>query len=315
MEIRQEQPVDGTRNQPQPYCDFWDRHSPAKLLLSSTNRGWSGVSAELRAHSKSLLPWWGAPTDIHVCVDIRGNGTTITRRANGIADRTVARRGMVWICPAGWQEGSIDITGDLPEIMHIYLPPDQFSLGKLGLNIDGSVVGAMQFERALADPLLGEMAHAIASEPRAETSAGKILVESLTNCIAARLVQMCTSVPAARSVTAITRGGLDRRRLLRVLDYIEANLEDDLSVEGMASIVRLSRFHFARAFRQAVGESPHRYVSGRRLEHAKTLLLQADRPLADIALALGFSSQANFTRAFKQATGVAPGRYRRAGSA
>ena len=97
---------------------------------------------------------------------------------------------------------------------------------------------------------------------------------------------------------------------MRVLDYIEANLEGDLSIERMAAIACLSRFHFARSFRQAVGQSPHRYVSGKRLERAKALLMHGDRPLVDIALALSFSSQANFTRAFRQATGQAPGQYR-----
>jgi AraC family transcriptional regulator len=85
----------------------------------------------------------------------------------------------------------------------------------------------------------------------------------------------------------------------------------DLSLEQLASVACLSRFHFARAFKAAVGRSPHRYVSARRLERAKALLAREDRPLADIALALNFSCQANFTRAFAQATGQTPGRYRR----
>jgi AraC family transcriptional regulator len=93
------------------------------------------------------------------------------------------------------------------------------------------------------------------------------------------------------------------------LDYIEANLEGDLTLDRMASIACLSRHHFARAFKQAVGHPPHRYVSAKRLERAKALLIR-DRPLVDIALALGFSDQASFTRAFRQATGQAPGKYR-----
>jgi AraC family transcriptional regulator len=97
---------------------------------------------------------------------------------------------------------------------------------------------------------------------------------------------------------------------MRVLEYIEANLEGDLSIERMAAIACLSRFHFARSFRQAVGQSPHRYVSAKRLERAKALLMHGDRPLVDIALSLSFSSQANFTRAFTQATGQAPGQFR-----
>ncbi|SPP96981.1 helix-turn-helix domain-containing protein [Bradyrhizobium vignae] len=91
--------------------------------------------------------------------------------------------------------------------------------------------------------------------------------------------------------------------VFRVLDYVEANLESELSLDQMASIACLSRYHFARAFKKAVGQSPHRYVSARRLDRAKALLMAGDRPLVEIALALGFSSQANFTRAFTQATG------------
>jgi AraC family transcriptional regulator len=165
-------------------------------------------------------------------------------------------------------------------------------------------------ERAFEDPLLGEMAGAIASELQAETSAGRLLVESLANSMAARLLQKHIGASSAQSRAFLTREGLDRRRLLRVLDYIEANLEGDLTIDRMASIACLSKFHFTRVFKQAVGQSPYRYVSDKRLERAKALLIQGDRPLLDIALTLSFSSQANFTRAFTHATGQAPGQYR-----
>jgi len=125
-----------------------------------------------------------------------------------------------------------------------------------------------------------------------------------------RLVQTHSgaSVP---SVAAYVKRGLDQRRLSRVLDYIDANLESEVTLDRMASIACLSRFHFVRAFRNALGQSPVRYVSARRLERAEVLLLQRDRTLVDIALARGFSSQTSFTRAFSQATGVTPGQYRR----
>jgi AraC family transcriptional regulator len=96
-----------------------------------------------------------------------------------------------------------------------------------------------------------------------------------------------------------------------VLDYIEANLEGDLTVARLASVACLSQFHFARAFKAAVGQSPHRHVGARRLERAKELLRDTDRALADIALALKFSCQGNFTRAFRRATGQTPAQYRR----
>ena len=106
--------------------------------------------------------------------------------------------------------------------------------------------------------------------------------------------------------------GLDRGRLRRVLDHIEANIEGDLSLEQLAAVACLSRFHFARAFKAAVGRSPHRYVSGRRLEIAKEMIATGRGSLSEIALDCQFSSQSSFTRAFHRATGMTPAEYRRA---
>jgi AraC family transcriptional regulator len=123
--------------------------------------------------------------------------------------------------------------------------------------------------------------------------------------------QQGTIAPATQSIGPSAKGRLDRRRLFRVLDHIDRHLEDDLTLDDMASVACLSRFHFARAFKQAVGQSPCRYVTARRLERAEILLTEGGTPLIEIALSLRFSSQANFSRAFRQSTGMAPGQYRR----
>jgi AraC family transcriptional regulator len=81
----------------------------------------------------------------------------------------------------------------------------------------------------------------------------------------------------------------------------------------MASEACLSRFHFARAFKASTGQAPHQYVSAERLERAKSLLIQGDRSLLDIALSLNFSSQSNFTRAFRRIVGQTPGQFRQRG--
>jgi AraC-like DNA-binding protein len=127
----------------------------------------------------------------------------------------------------------------------------------------------------------------------------------------ARPLQPGTIAPTTPFIGPSAKGRLDRRRLFRVLDYIDRHLEGDLTLDSMASVACLSRFHFARAFKRAVGQSPLRYVMARRLERAKVLLTEGEAPLVEIALALQFSSQANFTRAFRQSAGMAPGQYRR----
>ena len=285
-----------------------DKYGSAGLLLSSAGRGWSGLSAELRNHRKAVAACSGYQSYVEICVDLIGNESLVTRRAAGFEDRRIARRGTIWLCRPGWQDGSLEIAEDQAGILHIYLPLSQFSPSKLG-SVEPKI-SALRYERAFEDPLLFEIAHAIASELQVQTSAGSLLVEALAGSLTARLVQKHLRAPSNRFLARPTREGLDQRRLFRVLDYVEANLEGDLTLDRMASIACLSRSHFARAFKQAVGQSPHRYVSAKRLDRAKTLLIQRDRPLVEIALALGFSCQANFTRAFKQATGQAPGQFR-----
>ncbi len=107
------------------------------------------------------------------------------------------------------------------------------------------------------------------------------------------------------------RGALASDRLARVVDYIEANLEEGASLGVLADVAGVSRFHFATAFRIATGAPPHRYLLERRIERAKAMIL-AGRPLKEVAFGCGYSSQQHFSTAFHRATGVAPGAWRAA---
>ncbi len=94
--------------------------------------------------------------------------------------------------------------------------------------------------------------------------------------------------------------------------YIEANLDAAFTVAELAEVACLSPAHFARCFKAATGVPPHAYLSSQRLERAKRRLADDAEGIAEIALASGFSSQANFMRAFRRSVGVSPARYRRA---
>lgn len=103
---------------------------------------------------------------------------------------------------------------------------------------------------------------------------------------------------------------LSAQQLRRTLLFVEQNLDDALSLATLAAVAGMSPSHFARRFKAAVGEAPHRYVLARRVNGAKRLLLETELPLADIAAATGFSSQAHLTGIFGRAVGVTPGVYR-----
>lgn len=106
------------------------------------------------------------------------------------------------------------------------------------------------------------------------------------------------------------RRGLPARMLRSIEEYIDRNLEKDLSIEELASHLGISPSYFARSFRSSVGLAPHAYVMRRRLLRAQELLASTELPLIDIALATGFADQSHFSRRFHQMTGVPPRAFR-----
>ena len=107
------------------------------------------------------------------------------------------------------------------------------------------------------------------------------------------------------------RRGLAPWQERRAKEAMNASLDKDTSIAQLASECGLSSSHFARAFRQATGRPPHRWLLERRLEIAQGLLLNSRMPLSKIAIACGFSDQSHFSRAFSQMTGTSPGAWRR----
>lgn len=107
-------------------------------------------------------------------------------------------------------------------------------------------------------------------------------------------------------------GGLAPHLRRRVLELIEAVLDEPLTLGRLAAAAGQSEFHFARMFRASVGLPPHAYVLARRLDRARRLLAESDRPLAEIAAACGFTHPSHLTRHFRAAFGGPPGAWRAA---
>jgi len=282
----------------------------AGLLKSSAGRGWMGLRAELRNHAPGLIAERYLTVDTTISIAVGGSSKALVRRKSGKnLDECAAVKGTVWVCPAGIVQELTETSALTPQILHVLMPRKGFD----GL-ADDSLRGADPYEyvryaNGYSDPLIAQCGFAIAQELHQETSSGRILVESIANTIAVRVVHSNVGRPPDDAKAALG-SGLDARRLLRVVEAVDAGLEKNLSLVYLASVACLSPFHFARAFKTAMGVSPHRYVSDRRLERAKDLILADAIPLSQIAASLGFSSQANFNRAFKAATGVTPTGYK-----
>jgi AraC family transcriptional regulator len=104
--------------------------------------------------------------------------------------------------------------------------------------------------------------------------------------------------------------GLSKWRLKRATEYVMANLAEPISLADIAAATGLSRMHFAAQFRVATGLRPHEYLLQRRIERAQELLLSSRLSLVDIALDVGFKTQAHFTTVFSRVVGETPNVWR-----
>jgi AraC family transcriptional regulator len=104
-------------------------------------------------------------------------------------------------------------------------------------------------------------------------------------------------------------GGLAPHVLRRTDEWIESHLDQTIHLDDLARLADLSDFHFHRMFRLSRGIAPYAWVTGRRIERAQALL-RSGLPIAEIAVACGFSSQSHLTRVFRRWTGRPPAEYR-----
>lgn len=105
--------------------------------------------------------------------------------------------------------------------------------------------------------------------------------------------------------------GLTARQLRHALEYIEANLTEDLSLSGIADAGAASISSLSRGFKTALGVSPHRWVLNRRVALAQRLIYDGAMPLSEVAASCGFADQSHLTRVFMRHSGSSPAAWRR----
>ncbi|MFL6055966.1 MAG: helix-turn-helix domain-containing protein [Actinoallomurus sp.] len=100
------------------------------------------------------------------------------------------------------------------------------------------------------------------------------------------------------------------RHLLRARDLMDRAYAEPLDVSLLARSAGVSRAHFARMFKRAFGETPHRYLMSRRMERAMALLRAGDLSVTEVCVAVGFSSLGSFSTQFRRFVGESPSAYR-----
>jgi AraC family transcriptional regulator len=212
----------------------------------------------------------------------------------------LAAPGILSFCPAGLTIRTVQSAAN-----HVQVVWDANLYSTLLPELEAKASG-FEFHVSLQDPLLSQLVSTLADETK-DGLADRVLVESLGTALFIRLSRHFVG-----RLPLPTSKGLSPERLQRVRDYVDAHLDDELSLTVLADIACLSPYHFSRSFKQASGVGPQRYVIQRRVERAKRLLRQTRLPLAMIAREAGFNDQSHLTQMFRREMGVTPGRYRAA---
>jgi AraC family transcriptional regulator len=157
------------------------------------------------------------------------------------------------------------------------------------------------------DPLIQQIGLALKSELESDTMGSRIYIEALATTLCIHILKHYS---VSRKI-ATPSEGLSRLKLSQVIEYINQNLEKDLTLSDIAATVEMSMYHFSRQFKQSTGFSPHQYVMNSRIEKAKKLLARTEEAIDQICQQVGFQSQSHFTNVFRKIIGTTPKAYRK----
>jgi AraC family transcriptional regulator len=157
------------------------------------------------------------------------------------------------------------------------------------------------------DAVISALAHSMLLEVRQGCPSGRLYAESLSLGLASRLWGI--GQESVGQTPTFAHPKLTRSLAERVAEFIEARLDEDLTISRLAGVVQMAESTFCICFKGSFGMPVHRYVLERRISRSR-ILLESDAPIAHIALECGFSSQSRFTEAFRKSVGDTPGKYR-----
>lgn len=286
--------------------DFTDRQESARVLpqtplLASDRAGWKGLTFHHYCHpphktvEHCLLQHSLIITDPKSCF-------TVERHLDGKFKHYAHGNGRVDIIPAfltRWTNWDLEIEFSAVAICPTLL--NRATQEPMPREIE------LIPQLSIDDPVIQQLALALKIEIQTGCMSGRLYGEALGAALAARLVH---NYAVSKPAVEVKVRGLPRSQLAQVIDYIKANLTQDLSILDLATLTGMSESHFSRSFKHSVGIAPYQYLMQQRVERAKQLLKQQATSISDIALDCGFANQTHFTRVFRQTTGMTPKAYR-----
>ena len=274
-------------------------------IVSSAHSPWQGALLERHIHAPESV-------DSHVhlshflCLHL-GGPSRVEWRSNGKTGAKTVAPGSIIMVSRGTQD-AISYAGSHPEAMRrmfLTLDPRIFQRA-FPEAVSGEDIEVID-QWGIDDPHIEYILRALDADLEAGFPAGGLFGESLLNSLAVYLQSRYAVRPFAH---VKPRNGLPKTRLNRVIEFVEENLDKDITLAALAEIAGMGPHYFAELFKQSLGISPHQYVLRRRIERGRKLLHNPSVSVLEAAVRSGFSDQSHFTKLFRRIVGVTPSKYR-----
>jgi AraC-like DNA-binding protein len=159
------------------------------------------------------------------------------------------------------------------------------------------------------DPVIGHLLRARREAEQNGSEASTIYADAVHLALVAKLLSDLGG-SERKNVGGTQKAPLPKWRLKRAVEYIDAHYSRTITLSDLAAAAGLSRMHFAAQFRLATGLRPREFVLNRRVQLSQQMLSGTQASLVEIALSVGFQTQAHFTTVFKRFVGETPHRWR-----
>ncbi len=276
---------------------------PGRLTVHSPDVGWDGLSVRGYRYGPSdvVVP----PLRDYTIVAYRRGATPMRRCVHASWAAEDLRPGDVSLLTRAAESHWVWLR-DI-EVVHVYLTQDE--LAATCRQVYERDVDDVELHDTVKadDPAIHRTVMQIAREAAEGAAGSKLMVDSLSCQLAVQLLRRHADVLFRESWCG---DGLTPQQDRRVRDHVHERLGATISLDDLAAVAGLSRFHFTRKFRTTIGTTPHAFVLQQRVERARALLERTGTSLHDIAASCGFADQPHLTREFKKRIGVPPGRYR-----
>lgn len=280
------------------------RWVPGQVLSASDGLGWKDIGQRTYRYTAQdvLVP----PLDHFAIVRYCVGATRMERRFDGRWTRTHCAPGDVSLLTRC--EGSHWHWTEAIDVSHVYL--SEALISRVAADMMGRSVAEVRLHDLLRtrDATLTGIVDAIGHEAQEAGLGGPLYVEALGTQLAVHLLRHYARVGYREEVPGLH---LSRTQERHVLDYIEAHLQEAITLGDLAAVAGLGVWTFSRHFRATTGSAPHAFVIDRRVERAQRLLLQGELAVKEVASSCGFADQAHLTRVLRRRLGTTPARLRR----